>query len=443
MTVVTDTLPLYRAEYERFRRSAPGPEWLIGRQQEAFTAFESLGFPQKDDEEWRFTPIAPLVQTPFHLPVTAASLVAQDIQSWLLVQGASAVLVFLNGRFQPQLSAVSEGDGAIISDLRTALQAHPELLRRHLAQYTPLTLHTFVALNTAFFDDAAVIYLPHEAQLEKPIYLLFISAGTEEAIMSTPRVLVVAEEASEASVIECYAGASDKAYFTNSVTEIVAAPGSILDHYRVNLEGASAFHVSYTHAEIHREASFTSHSLTLGGRWVRNEVYAKLQGEKGYCLLNGLYLGTEQQIIDNHTTIDHAAPACESHEFYKGILDGHSHGIFNGKIYVRPQAQKTDAKQTNQGLLLSRNAQINSMPQLKIYADDVKCTHGATVGQLSKEALFYLRTRGIDKEEAEAILIRAFAMDIINRMRLESLKEALDTVLLERLSKGRVVEARK
>jgi Fe-S cluster assembly protein SufD len=443
MTVVTDMLPLYRAEYERFSQNAFGPDWLLKRHQEAFAAFEELGFPQRDDEEWRFTPTAPLVQTPFHLPSASAALTAQDIQPWLLIQEASAVLVFLNGRFQPQLSVHNELDGALVSDLRTALQAQPELLLRHLSQHAPSAQHTFVALNTAFFDDAAVVYLPHESRLERPLYLLFISARAEAETLSAPRVLVVAEEASEATVIECYGGPSERLYFTNSVTEIVAAPGSILDHYRVNLEGQSAFHFSYTHATIHREAHFTSHSLTLGGRWVRNEVYAELQGEKGYCLLNGLYLGTEQQIIDNHTTIDHAAPACESHEFYKGILDGHSHGVFNGKIYVRPHAQKTDAKQTNQGLLLSRNAQINSMPQLKIYADDVKCTHGATVGQLSKEALFYLRTRGIEKEEAEAILIRAFAMDIINRMGLESLKEALDTLLLERLSKGRVVEVRK
>jgi len=443
MTAVTDTLPLYRAEYQRFCQHAFGPDWLLKRHQEAFTAFEELGFPQRDDEEWRFTPTASLVQTPFHLPSDSIALTARDIQPWLLVQEASAVLVFLNGRFQPQLSTINELDGAIVLDLRTALQTQPELLQRHLSQYAPAAQHTFVALNTAFFDDAAVVYLPHESRLERPLYLLFISAGTEEATLSAPRVLVVAEEASEAALIECYAGPSGKLYFTNSVTEIVAAPGSILDHYRVNLEGQASFHFSYTHATIHREAHFTSHSLTLGGRWVRNEVYAELQGEKGYCLLNGLYLGTEQQIIDNHTTIDHAAPSCESHEFYKGILDGHSHGVFNGKIYVRPHAQKTDAKQTNQGLLLSRNAQINSMPQLKIYADDVKCTHGATVGQLSKEALFYLRTRGIEKAEAEAILIRAFAMDIINRMSLESLKEALDTLLLERLSKGRVVEVRK
>lgn len=433
MTAITHSAQVYLDDFKRLSTTLSGPSWLAARRKEAIEAFESQGFPERTDEEWRFTPFAPLVQTPFHWALPPRITLSEEaLRPWLLVPDSTAQLVFVNGLFAPALSQFRGLGGAVVSSIKEAYSVHSGLLERHLAQHAPYSQHPFVALNTAFIDDGALIYLPPETKQQQPIYLLFLSQASDEPQVSYPRVLVVADHGSEVTLVECYAG-REGATLTNSVTEVVAMDASLIDHYRVNLEGPEALHVSYTHAAIYGDARFHSHSLTFGGTFVRNEVYAHLRGERGYCLLNGLYLGARKQVVDNHTTIDHATPYCESHEFYKGILFDEARGVFNGKIYVRPLAQKTDAKQTNQVLLLSRDAQIHTKPQLEIYADDVKCTHGATVGQLSKEALFYMRTRGLDESTARGLLTRGFAMDIINRVMLESLREALDRLFLQYL----------
>ena len=255
--------------------------------------------------------------------------------------------------------------------------------------------HAFVALNTAALEDGAFVHIPRSAVVEEPIHLLFVSTAHDGPTVSHPRTLILAGENSQATIVESYAGPAGQVYFTNAVTEVVVGENAVVDHYKVQRESVKAFHIATMQVQLARSANFSSHSIGLGGLLVRNDANAVSRRRRLECTLNGLYMASDRQLVDNHTAIDHAMPHCNSHEVYKGILDGHARGVFNGKIFVRQDAQKTDAKQTNQTLLLSNDAQINTKPQLEIFADDVQCTHGATIGQLSDDALFYLRARGI------------------------------------------------
>ncbi len=339
-------------------------------------------------------------------------------------------LVFVNGHFQAGLSSQEFPAGVTVSTLAAAMDASPELMEAHLGRYAKFTTQAFVALNTAALEDGAFVHLSRSAVVEEPIHLLFLSTPHGGPTVSHPRTLVIAEENSQATLVESYSGTPGAVYFTNAVTEVVAAENAVLDHYKVQRESIKAYHVATMQLHLARSANFASHSVGLGGLLVRNDANAYLGGEGIECTLNGVYLGNDRQLIDNHTEIDHAMPHCNSHEIYKGILDGHSRGVFNGKIFVREDAQKTDAKQTNQTLLLSPTAQIDTKPQLEIFADDVKCTHGATIGQLSDEALFYLRARGIPKDNARALLTYAFASDIVSRIKVDAVRAQLDQVLL-------------
>ena len=308
-----------------------------------------------------------------------------------------------------------------------------------LARYARFQSHAFVALNTAALEDGAFISIPRNAVVDEPIHLLFVSTATEHPTVSHPRTLILAGENSQATIVETYVGPEGDVYFTNAVTEVVCAENAVIDHYKVQRESLAAFHIATMQVQLARSSNFTSHSIGLGGRLVRNDANAVLGGEGGECTLNGVYLANGRQLMDNHTAIDHAMPHCNSHEVYKGIIDGHARGVFNGKIFVRPDAQKTDAKQTNQTLLLSPDAQIHTKPQLEIFADDVRCTHGATIGQFSADALFYLRARGINKDDARALLTYAFASDIVSRIKVEPIRAQLDHALLsERALEGLV-----
>jgi Fe-S cluster assembly protein SufD len=291
-------------------------------------------------------------------------------------------------------------------------------------------------LNTAFLKDGAFIYIPDGVNLEESVHLLFVATGAEPFLIS-PRNLVVIGKGSQTSIVESYVSLTDSQYLTNAVTEAAVGDGAVLEHDKLQDESIKAFHVAMIHARLGAKTTFTSNSIALGGAIVRNNVTALLDAEGSECTLNGLSLGTAAQLIDNHTTIDHAKPHCASHELYKAILDGKSRGVFNGKIFVRPQAQKTDAKQTNKTLLLSDEATIDTKPQLEIFADDVKCTHGATVGQLDAEQLFYLRSRGIDETAARDILTFAFASDVVSRVHVDPLRGQLEAVIHQRLDEGR------
>jgi Fe-S cluster assembly protein SufD len=415
---------------EREARSGATPLSLLRR--EAFARFAALGFPTTRDEEWKYTNVAPIARTQFRLPERAEDSAAR----WALRGEAACRLVFVNGILTPALSSAGPLlGGARVGNL-AQLSASEERITRHLARYATFEQRAFTALNTALAADGAFVYLPRGVVLEEPIELLFVATGETEPIVAHPRVLIVAEESSQATVIERYTGDDGAVYFTNSVTEIVLGENAVLDHYRVQQEGKGAFHIATQQLYQSRSSNFTSHAIQLGGDLVRNDLNALLDGEGIECTLNGLYVVGGRQHSDTHTAIDHAKPHCNSHELYKGILDGHGTGVFNGKIFVRQDAQKTDAKQTNQNLLLSDDATINTKPQLEIFADDVRCTHGATVGQLDRDALFYLRSRGLGEVEARSLLTYAFASDILERIRVEPLRRELESRLFERLPKS-------
>jgi Fe-S cluster assembly protein SufD len=316
------------------------------------------------------------------------------------------------------------------------------LVEKHLAQYADVSKEVFAALNTAFLSDGAFVYLPKGTVLENPIHLLFVSTGeSSRPSVSHPRTLVVAEASSQAQIIESYAGFGPGVYFTNAITEVVAGEDATIDHYKLQREGLDAFHIGTVQLQLERSANISTQSISLGGALVRNHVNAVLNGEGAEATLNGFYLVNGTQHVDNHTSIDHAKPHCTSHELYKGILDGRARGVFNGRIIVRPDAQKTDSKQTNKNLILSEEALVNTNPQLEIYADDVKCTHGATIGQLDSDALFYLRSRGIDLVSAKHLLTYAFAGDFIHRLKIEPLRTELEKTLVARLAEGGKTEA--
>lgn len=410
---------------------APGPSWLRDLRLSAASRFAEIGFPTRRDEEWRFTNVSPIVETPFTLADKSLSkLTTSGLVPYLYEGMHGTQIVFVNGHFAAELSSASFPAGIVVSDLASAMDANPELIEKHLGRSAQFTTQSFVALNTAALQNGAFVHIGRGAVSEEPIHLLFVSTPNSGPTVSHPRTLIIAEENSQATIVESYTGVTDQVYFTNAVTEIVAAANSVIDHYKVQRESRKAFHIATMQLNLARSANFSSHSIALGGLLVRNEANAYLGGEGIECTLNGVYLGNDRQLIDNHTAIDHAMPHCNSHEIYKGILDGHSRGVFNGKIFVREDAQKTDAKQTNQTLLLSPTAQIDTKPQLEIFADDVKCTHGATIGQLSDEALFYLRARGIPKDQARALLTYAFASDIVSRIKIEAIRTQLDQVLL-------------
>jgi len=420
------------AEFER--DAAAGPSWLTPLRKAAISRFREVGFPTRHDEEWRFTNPAPLANTQFQPAkpdVTAVT--AAEIAPFALPEMGATTLVFVDGRYVPALSSLGTlPQGVVVSSLADAFAAHHPAIEPHLARVVKFDT-TFPALNTAFLSDGAFVYIPKSAVVADPIHLLFVSTASTTPTVSHPRTLIVAEENSQATVVESYAGLGEGGNLTNAVTEIVVAQNANLDHYKLNRESRDAYHVATMQVKLAHQSVFSSHSINLGGLLTRNDANATLGAEYAECTLNGLSLVDGKRLVDNHTAIDHALPNGNSHELYKYIMDGQSRGVFNGKIYVREDAQKTDAKQTNQTLLLSADAQINTKPQLEIFADDVKCTHGATIGQLDPEQQFYLQSRGIPKEEARDLLIYAFAGDVISRIKVAALREALDAILLEAL----------
>jgi Fe-S cluster assembly protein SufD len=450
MTQVVESNNNYLRELTGTDEASRGPAWAQSLKSAARARFAEVGFPTRRDEEWKYTSVAPIVETPFKLSDEPATVTVDQIAPYGLEGLDHVLLVFVNGRFVPHLSALTElREGVQIASLADIAATGDAGVQEHLGKYVKYEANPFVALNTAVLGDGAYLNIPRNVVIEQPIHFLFVSAPTAEPTVSHPRNLVVAGENSQATIVESYIGidslpsregagvGSDAVYFTNSVTEFVCAENAVIDHYKVQRESMASFHISTTQIDLKRSANFRSHAINLGGSLVRNDINAVLGGEGIECTLNGLYMARENQLVDNHTFIDHAMPHCPSHELYKGIIDGKGRGVFNGKILVRQDAQKTDAKQTNQTLLLSDDAQINTKPQLEIYADDVKCTHGATVGQISDEALFYLRTRGIDKDVARDLLTYAFASDIVSRIRVEPIRAQLDHVLLsERALEG-------
>jgi Fe-S cluster assembly protein SufD len=430
----------FLADFERFQRELPAgdPAWVGALRRMAIERFAALGFPTSRQEQWRQTNVAAIAQGSFQR--TDGDPDALDpalLAPWTFE--AAARLVFVDGRFSARLS--SRGDlprGVVVASLAQALNSHPEKIEPWLGQLARFDDHPFVALNTAFLRDGAFVWVPRGV-VAGPVHLLFLSSADEDgrATVSFPRNLIVTGENSQLTLVETYAGFGS--YFNCPVTELVAGPSSVVDHYKVQRESREAYHMATFQIQGERSCAPSSHSISLGGALVRNDVNAVLAGEGIDCILNGLYLLEGSQFVDNHMRVEHAKPHCASHELYKGVLDGKARSIFNGLIHVHPGAQKTDAKQSNRNLLLSRDAVANSNPQLEIYADDVKCTHGSTVGQLDDDAVFYLRSRGIGVEAARSLLTYAFASDIVERIKVEPVRRDLEEFLFSRLPQGEIV----
>jgi Fe-S cluster assembly protein SufD len=431
-TGVMEEKDTYLSNFAEFEKQLPGNgrSPLHALRTAAIERFAELGFPSARHEDWRFTNVAPLARVPFLL-AGPARVGGGKIEQVTFDTGPSSRLVFVNGRYAPELSSVRPlPGGVVVASLAEALDRHREQIESHLGKYARFEDHAFVALNTAFVRDGAFVLVPRSKVVEEPIHLVFLTAARGEPAMAHPRNLFVIGDNAQVRVVETYAGLDGGVSFTNAVTELVAGDSAVVDHCKIQREAGETFHVAVTQVHQAQSSNFTSAYVGLGGSLVRNELRSVLDGEGCECTLNGLYMASGRQHMDNFTVIDHARAHCASHELYKGILDGKAHGVFNGKIFVRPDAQKTDAKQTNQTLLLSEDATINTKPQLEIYADDVKCTHGATVGQLDEESIFYLRSRGIDRQAARALLTYAFANDVIGRVKVGPLRAQLEDVLL-------------
>src|SRR5215218_3446926 len=413
-----------------------GPSWLRQVRERAMADFAAQGLPTTRDEEWRFTPVTPIADTAF-VPGEPLHVSPDDLAPWTFGADTAAELVFVNGIFVPALSCVTDlPAGLEVGALSLVLGAGGADIEPYLAKVASTDGSPFTALNTALFDEGAFVRVGKNAVIERPVHVLFYSTVSGAPSVSHPRLLVLVGEHADMRIVETYAGPAGQVYFTNAVSEFVAGDRAVVDHCRLQRESTAAYHVGAMQVRTGRETVFVSHNLALGAALARNDIGAVLGGEGGDTTLNGLYVGDGTQLVDNHTTIDHAQPHNGSHEVYKGLLGGRARGVFNGKIIVRPDAQKTDAKQTNKALLLSDEAQINTKPQLEIFADDVKCTHGATVGQLDPDMLFYLRARGLALTDARALLIRSFAGDAVNHVKFAPLRERLDETLLALIPKG-------
>lgn len=433
------------AGFERFEKTLNGeastPLHAIRKQ--AIERFKQGGFPTTKDEEWRFTNVAPIARTPFVPALRGADLrlTTADIAPHTFGGLNFVRLVFVNGQLAPALSQIpSLPAGVTIASLATETAAKNPLVHEHLGKYVHFTENAFTALNTAFLRDGAFIHIGKNIVFEMPIHLLFISSAETEPVAIHPRNLILVETGGKVSIIESYVSQSALSCLTNAVTEFVVGENAVIEHDKLQDESLDSFHIGRIFFQQAPKSVVISNAITLGGAIVRNEITARHAGQGIDTTLNGLSVGIGTQLIDNHTTIDHATPNCASHELYKAILDGKARGVFNGKIFVRKDAQKTDAKQTNKTLLLSDEATVDTKPQLEIFADDVKCTHGATVGFLDAQQLFYLRSRGIGYDRAKDILTFAFAADIINRVHVEPLRAQLEGMLHRRLQAGRSIE---
>jgi len=423
-----DPRDLHAARYEAFAAGRPAgePGWLAARRKDAMSAFSAQGFPTTRDEDWRYTSVATIARTPFEPGVPGPKALRREhVEAAALPVYACSLFVFVNGRFAPELSAKPAQAGEVaVRSLAVALAESPAGLEPLLARRAPVEGAPFVALNTAFLEDGAVVLIPPRAVVDGAIQIVSLNGG-EGKSMAHPRTLIVMGSGSEAKIAQTFLGVAGEAHFTNPVTEVVVGDGAVLDLYIDQRETDLAYHVASVYARIERSATFRTRTITLGGKLLRNDTIALLDGEGAHATLDGVYLVDGDRLLDNHTTIDHASPNCTSHELYKGILDGKARAIFNGRIIVRLDAQKTDSKQTNRALLLSDEAQINSNPQLEIFADDVKCTHGAAIGQLDEEALFYLRARGLTPKDARDMLIHAYAGEVLEGIGIEHLKNQL------------------
>jgi Fe-S cluster assembly protein SufD len=417
-----------------FRALTPTVAWLELVRGSAMERFEQLGFPSIRNEEWKYTNLVSLVKEDF-VPAVSNEKYFGDVREFGYPETQTAQLVLVNGFLREDLSVKTGLEGVVAIDLFNAGAdaRYNKIVRKYLARNAGYHNNGLTALNTAFLQSGVLIWIPKNVQLQTPLQVTFVADGATQNSANFPRVLIVAEENSSATVIESFVSTDEGRYFTNAVAEIVLKDGARLDHYRLQRESKDAFHVSTTSAELGRASRYDTTSINLGARLSRHDVSVVMDHEGAETSVDGLYMVGSDQHTDTHSVIDHKQPHCTSHQLYKGILDGNGRAVFNGKIFVREGAQKTDAMQTNKNLLLSDKARVDTKPQLEIFADDVKCAHGAAVGQIDPEELFYLETRGINPELGRNLLTYGFAEEVIGKIQIDSMRSELDEVVLRQL----------
>lgn len=440
MTKALDVKDKYVSDFEAF--SADGgtgvPRWMQELRNEAIERFRSVGFPTTQEERWRFTSVARLVGTKFALANgDRSSVSATEVRQYVIEAAQGQTLVFVNGRYVNDLSSTGGfPEGVTACGLREAVVKGIDMVERHLGKYARMTESPFTALSTAFMADGAFVHIPGDTVLGNPIQLVFLTAAGSRPVVTHPRNLICLERGAAASVVESHIGLLDDVYWTNCVTEAVVRDNARLHMYRVQRESEKANHTATTQSHQSRDSNFGLTTIELGSALSRHDINAVLQGEGAECSLYGLTQIQGNQHVDHHTCIEHARPHCSSWEFFNGIYDERARGVFTGRIVVQPGAQQTDSKQTNNNLLLSEGARADSQPQLEIYADDVKCTHGATLGPIDERALFYLQTRGLEAEVARNLLTYGFGVEILNKIDVAELREQLDRLVRARLDEG-------
>jgi Fe-S cluster assembly protein SufD len=434
VTEIAKTENTYQAAFRTVRESSPTVPWLELVRASAMERFEQLGFPTVHDEEWKYTNLASVSKQGF-VPATRLETHSIDATRFVYPETAAAHLVVVNGFLSDELSNKTGLEDIVAVDLLSAVAdaRYNKIARSYLARNAGYHDNGLAALNTAFVQSGLFLFIPKDIKVETPIQVTFLTDAGDPNTASFPRLLVVAEENSSATIIENFVSTREQQYFTNAIAEIVVKDGARLEHYRMQLESNDAFHVSLTSAELGRSSTYDTTSINMGARLARHDISVVMDHEGAECWVDGLYLVGTNQHSDTHSLIDHKQPHCNSHQLYKGILDDNGRAVFNGKVFVREGAQKTDAMQTNKNLLLSPQARVDTKPQLEIYADDVKCAHGAAVGQIDPEELFYLETRGLNPELGRSLLTYGFAEEVIGKIKIDSIRSQLDEVVLSQL----------
>ena len=429
-----DVIKNYSADFMQLKNTKEN-DWFSKQRQSAFDIFQESGFPNTRVEDWKYTDVKPIAKNTFS-NITESNVASDNNEiDEILIKDLDCVnLVFINGAYSEKYSDIKNiSSKIVIKSMADALINDESLLKKHLTKHINQELNSFTALNTAFIQDGAYINISANTNIDKPINITYISRDSNHPFATHPRNLIVMGENSNATVIENYVGSGKVNYFTNSVTETVLLQGAVLKHYKIQQEGSSAFHIASLNTSQSKDSRFESYLVSIGGALVRNNINASLNEEGAEIIMNGLYMTEDVQHVDNHTRVDHLKPHTQSHQNYRGVLNGKSRGVFNGKVVVHPQAQKIEAYQNNANLLLSDDAEIDTKPELEIYADDVKCTHGATVGQLDDDMLFYLRSRAVDEKTARSLLTYAFADEVISEINLKEIQNKLERLIIGRL----------
>jgi Fe-S cluster assembly protein SufD len=436
-TKYRNTKDWYLSNFSSFEKKLNGElkSYLHQVRKEALSELKNGNFPTLRNEEWKFTDIAPILTNNFIPAINTVlpKITKNEIQKYLFKDFDYHLVVFINGIYSEPLSDIKNlPEGVIVGSLNKTYNTNPQLINQHINKASKIE-NAFNALNTAYAYDGLVAIIPEGQVIEKPFQVLYLNSSDADNILAVPRNLIIAGKSSLLTIIANYYGNGSKKYFNNIVTEVYVGENAIVDLYKIQSEKDDSYHIEKVQAVQKKNSVFNHYNLNFGGSIIRNDINSLLDDENIGTHFYGLYLAHGNQHVDNHTFADHAKPNCMSNELYKGILDDNARGVFNGKIMVRKDAQKTNAYQSNKTILLSKTAKINTKPQLEIYADDVKCSHGATIGQLDEESEFYIRSRGVPQELAKSMLIRAFANDVLDKVKIEPLRDQLNHKIFEHL----------